>query len=169
MREPSANNRHTLPRCNTTQCKMEYDDDEPQQRACFAEQGDRQPQVGDDIAVTGFGGKCWYAGRIFAMHPAKRGKRNEPTYVSEVYYTNDKSKTDQVLSRKTYGPAQCRVGDVRVGSKTVKDSFTPGWVFLVPVADAGEATDAEAAAAMEEGEREGGEGGEGGESGEAQS
>ena len=84
--------------------------------------------------MTGFGGRCWYAGKIFAMHAARRGRRAEPTYVSEVYYTNDASKTEPVLSRKSYGPAQCRIGDVRVGGKTVSGSYTPGWVFLVPEA-----------------------------------
>lgn len=46
--------------------------------------------------MTGFGGRCWYAGKIFAMHAARRGRQAEPTYVSEVYYTNDASKTEQV-------------------------------------------------------------------------
>ena len=61
------------------QCKLKYDQDEPERRACFAEHGDREPQIGDEIAVTGFGGQCWYAGRIFSMQPAKRGKRKEIT------------------------------------------------------------------------------------------
>lgn len=119
------------------QCKAAYDEDETTRRACYVEQGARTPQVGDEIAMTGFGGKCWWAGKIFAMHPAKgKARGGEPRYVAEVYYAESVSKTEQVLSRATYGPAQCKIGAVRVGSSIVKDSYTAGWVFLAPLAAA---------------------------------
>ena len=124
------------------QCKASYEEDEPHRRACYAEQGDRTPQVGDEIAVTGFGGKCWWAGKIFAIHPGKGRRRGrELTFVAEVYYAESVTKTTQTLSSKTYGPARCKVGDVRVDRRTVRDSYTPGWVFLVPLETTATATD----------------------------
>jgi hypothetical protein len=66
--------------------------------------------------------------------PSSRGRAAKfPTYIVEVFYATDSSKTGQTLSTKTYGPAQCKVGDVRVGSTNVAGSFSAGWVFLVPV------------------------------------
>ena len=53
-----------------------------------------------------------------------------------IFHAVDSSKCECKMSSKTYGPAQCKVADVRVGSATVPNSYTAGWVFLVPVADA---------------------------------
>ena len=118
------------------QCKGTCEQDEPDLRACLVEQGDRTPQIGYEIAVTGFGGavQCvWFAARIFAQHTAKGKKRGgEQTFTFEVYYAKSETKTSQVLSRKTYGPAQCTLGDLRVGRKTVANSYSHGWVFFVP-------------------------------------
>jgi len=36
------------------------------------------------------------------------------------------------LTLKTYGPAQCKIADVRFGGENHADSYTYGWVFLVP-------------------------------------
>ena len=58
---------------------------------------------------------------------AKRG--GEQTFVSEIYYAQSKTKTTQTLSRKTYGPAQCKVSDVRVGSKIMRTATLLGESF----------------------------------------
>ena len=103
--------------------------------ACFAGQGDRTPQVGDEIAILGFGGMVWFwfAGKIFAQQTTKGQNRGgNPNFVSEVYNAESQTKTLQKLTRKIYGSAQCIIGDVRVGGKTIMNSCSAGWVFLVP-------------------------------------
>ena len=54
-------------------------------RACFAERGERTPQINEEIAVTGFGGTVWWCGRIFAIHKPMR-KRKSPTFLVDVIY-----------------------------------------------------------------------------------
>ena len=117
-------------------CATKPDGSTTMRRACYVDRGDRTPQVGDEIAITGFGGMVWWSGRVISMQPpSSRGRAAKlPTYIVEVFYAADSSKTGLRLSTKTYGPAQCKVGDVRVGSTNVPRSFSAGWVFLVPVA-----------------------------------
>ena len=62
--------------------------------------------------------------------PGKRGKRTVPVYMASVFYAVDETKTEIKLSAKTYGPAQCTIGDVKVGGRLEKNSYSPGWVFL---------------------------------------
>jgi len=45
----------------------------------------------------------------------------------------------------SYGPARVTVGDVRVNGKTVPESYSAGWVFLVPKAEVGQQAAAAAA------------------------
>ena len=62
--------------------------------------------------------------------PGKRGKRTVPVYMASVFYAVDETKTEIKLSAKTHGPAQCTIGDVKVGGRLEKNSYSPGWVFL---------------------------------------
>ena len=106
--------------------------------------GERTPQINDELAITGFGGKVWYEARIFDMHPPKRGKRSEPIYQCQCFFTADTTKVPTPLA-PSYGPARVTVGDVRVNGKTVSDSCSAGWVFLVPEAEVGQQAAAAAA------------------------
>jgi hypothetical protein len=102
-------------------------------RACYAERGDRTPQINDEIAVTGFGGTVWWSGRIFGMRKPSR-KSKSPSFLVDIIYGGTKTTNpDLPLSNKTYGPAQCRVEDVRYGGENMENSYTAGWVFLVPL------------------------------------
>ena len=107
----------------------------PKRRACWVDRGERTPQINDELAITGFGGKVWYEARIFDMHPPKRGKRSEPVYQCQCFYTADTTKVPTPLAPSCYGPARVTVGDVRINGKTVSDSYSAGWVFLVPEAE----------------------------------
>ena len=119
-------------------CAANVDGSQTVRRACFVDRGDRTPQVRDEVAITGHGGMVWWSGRIIASQtPSSRGRAAKtPTFTVEIFHAADSSKCECKLSSKTYGPAQCKVADVRVGSATVPNSYTAGWVFLVPVADA---------------------------------
>ena len=115
-------------------------------RACFAERGDRTPQINDEIAITGFGGTVWWPGRIYALKKSTR-KSKFPTFMVDVIHAGDSpTRTmDMKLSDATYGPAQCKVGSVRYQSENIADSYTLGWVFLVPEVPAAAAAAAAAA------------------------
>jgi len=53
--------------------------------------------------------------------------------MASVFYAVDETKTEVKLSAKTYGPAQCIIGDIKIGGgRLQKNSYSPGWVFLVP-------------------------------------
>ena len=117
------------------ECRSQFDSTECERRACFAEADGRTPQIGDEIAVTGFGGTIWWSGRIFAMRAPKR-KQKKLKYFVDVFYIADKSKTGLELSASTYGPAQCKVESRRGDETQHERNYTYGWVFLVPVADA---------------------------------
>ena len=114
------------------ECRSQFGSTECERRACFAEADGRTPQIGDEIAVTGFGGTIWWSGTIFAMRAPKR-KQKKPKYFVDVFYTGDKSKTTGLeLSERTYGPAQCKIESRRVGETHHERNYTYGWVFLVP-------------------------------------
>jgi hypothetical protein len=81
--------------------------------------------------VTGFGGTVWLSGRIFAVKKPTRASKS-PTFLVDVIYGGTATKTHGMkLSFKTYGPAQCKVDNVRFGGENHADSYTAGWVFLV--------------------------------------
>jgi len=113
-------------------CMKSHFDGNTTDRACCVDQGDRTPQVGDEIAITGFGGQVWWEGKIFEIKPPKRGKRTVPVYMASVFYAVDETKTEVKLSAKTCGPAQCIIGDIKIGGRLQKNSYSPGWVCLVP-------------------------------------
>lgn len=94
------------------ECRSRFGSAESESRACFADANGRTPQIGDEIAVTGFGGTIWWSGRIFGMRAPKR-QLKKPKYFVDVFYTNDKTKTEGLeLSKATYGPAQCKIEHV---------------------------------------------------------
>ena len=114
------------------ECRSRFGSTESERRACFAEADGRTPQIGDEIAVTGFGGTMWWSGKIFGMRAPKR-KLKKPKYFVDVFYTGDKTKTEGLeLSETTYGPAQCKIESRRVGETVHERNYTKGWVFLVP-------------------------------------
>jgi len=125
---------HVWVKCQTDP----YDASIHRKRACYVDQGDRTPQIGDEVAITGWGGQVWWEAKIYDMDPPKKGKKaRSPAFSVSVFMVGDLGKTEGLkLSSKTYGPAQCKIGDVRLDGKTHPDSFTAGWVFLVPTADA---------------------------------
>ena len=67
-------------------CATKPDGSTTVRRACYVDRGDRTPQIGDEIAITGFGGMVWWSGRIISMQPlSSRGRAAKfPTYIVEV-------------------------------------------------------------------------------------
>ena len=74
----------------------------------------------------------------------KRGKRSEPIYQCQCFFTADTTKVPTPLA-PSYGPARVTVGDVRFNGKTVSESYSAGRVFLVPGAEVGQQAAAAAA------------------------
>ena len=68
-------------------CTADHDGGEIK-RACFAERGERTPQLGDEIAVTGFRGTVWWPGRIFAINKPTR-KSKTPSFLVDVIYPGE--------------------------------------------------------------------------------
>ena len=72
------------------------------------------------------------------MDPPEKGKMvrsKAPTVSVSVFMVGDAGKAEGLkLSSKTYGPAQCKIGDVWLGGKPQcqPDSFTAGSVFWCP-------------------------------------
>lgn len=89
----------------------------------------------------------WWSCRILGINkPTRRTKA--PTFLADVFYADTSTKTsDHKLSFKAYGPAQCRVETVRFDGEDIADSYTHGWVFLVPPTAAPPAAPPAAAAA----------------------
>jgi hypothetical protein len=93
-------------------------------RACVADLGDRTPEIGDEVAVTGFEGTIWWAGEIISIE-ARGSKRHC------VLFAGDARKFFCGLLCNRYGPA--KVVKRREGGK---EHLTAGWVFLVPTEEA---------------------------------
>jgi len=72
----------------------------------------------------------WWSGRIYGMKKPTR-KTKTPTYLVDVIYAGSETKTMGLkLTLKTYGPAQCKIADVRFGGENRADSYTrTAWSF----------------------------------------
>lgn len=90
-----------------------------------------------------------YYGQIFSMEPGTKDRRGQTVFLVDVLYADEETYTSLQLSPSTYGPAQCKIDTVRCDGRDHTDSYTAGWVFLVPVKD-----DPTAAAVVVVGDRE---------------
>lgn len=100
-----------------------------EKRAYLAEQRDAVPQTSDKIAVTGFGGSVWYSGEIVSIGVGeKRRDRGKPIYT--IFFPADMTYVTTPLQDNCYGPGKW---------DNVKKKCTLGWVFLLPIEEAGEA------------------------------
>jgi hypothetical protein len=89
-----------------------------------------EPQIADEVAVTGFAGNVWFNGTVVSTKQA-RGKQ-----VFVVVFPFDGSISDLPLKTARYGPAKVTPA---FGSKPAQ--VTPGWMFLAPEANGSAATE----------------------------
>ena len=83
-----------------------------------------EPQVNDEVAVTGFKGNVWFNGAIVSTKQS-RGKQ-----VFKVIFPFDGATSDCPLKESRYGPAKVTPA---YGSKPAQ--VTPGWLLLAKEAE----------------------------------
>jgi hypothetical protein len=99
-----------------------------ERRAYLAEPLGATPQIADKVAVTGFGGSVWYSGEIVAVGVGEKGRnRGKPVYTiffpADMTYVSDTALPESCYGRGIWDP--------------VKKKCTLGWVFLLPIKEAG--------------------------------
>ncbi|PHR48911.1 MAG: hypothetical protein COA48_07930 [Cycloclasticus sp.] len=88
------------------------------------------PEVGDEIAVTGWKGTIWFTGSIISVissNKASTSRRRGKLFYT-VFFSNDQTYVDLELTTNSYGPA--RLKKQRTGQP---DTHEHGWLFLVPL------------------------------------
>jgi hypothetical protein len=90
-----------------------------------------QPQVGDTVAVTGFGGNIWWTGSVEVV--SCKTIRRKKVLIYTVVFEADEKYSDIPLAMKCYGPA--KITPARSGGK---DTVKAGWMFVRPKAEGAE-------------------------------